>query len=315
MTSYLSKTTFKYVSADGEEHETVYMSSGKVIDLNKNKTYSNINEWLSILPGSPDISKIIIKEPETNEKHTSKKRTKHMTFDDLCPNYYSALLLFIHEQYNFIDTMTLKNTLSKKCYTYAEDKDGNIVLIRYNRWNKTIYWNNTNNEMIEGTNFGTMGLKPDSNIYISNEYNRYLEDYGNQLTLYKAPFTFNNWKEYINKPIAFISTSYAYDEYDEYVNALEKECSDFTVIKIDDTNKSSIIHTCTSYPGSYQIYGKVIKIVFHSSYSNPNDILNTKYVTIQVCNYYDKKICLFKKLDDAVKYIKDMYNLFQEITL
>ncbi len=282
---YAAKTSFTYVAGDGKEYVGISMRTGKIVDSTENKTYASLEKWLESLPGSPTIDKVNIKEPEVKkakEKDKSGLKKHQYTFEKLCPTYDMALLLFAHEEYNLDDSIASSNNKYKPGNIYAEDHNGDLVMIHYHRWKVVMARNDDSGKQLESTFFEGIGIKPDTRIYISSKHTRRTNTSGDgvKIICYKPPFTKENWKEYISRPFIFYSDNSFTDEEKLILKRTNKELEkDCNIFKITDTSYySNSISSMCDISINHQLFDK--SIVFYKDirydYYN-NRALNTVY--------------------------------------
>jgi hypothetical protein len=313
---YAPKTTFTYITDDGKERIGISMRTGKIVDSIENKTYSSLKEWLENLPGSPSIDKINIKEPETKKKTVNEDglKKKEFNFKKLCPTYDMALLLFAHEQHNLDDSISYTSNKYKTSNIYAEDHNGDLVIIHYNRW-KVIMSRNSDSDdntqrKLESVYFEGIGIKPDTKLYIlSNCFGtKHTSTNLCKMISYKPPFTKENWKEYISRPFIFYYDNLLYDTEKQTLKdtfiTFQQSDNGCNIINLDYFRKDSItthgiIDKCITFyanrPYTYYSQG-ILKHMYYIGNHKPTS------------EERDKLNCKCDNFEEALNKLKTYYN-------
>lgn len=317
---YPAKTTFTYITGDGSQRNGNYMRTGKVVDSTDNKTYESLEKWLESLPGSPTIDKVTVQEPEIKKKEKSDLKKHQYTFDKLCPTYDMALLLFCHEQNNLDDSITTSNNKYRPGNIYAEDHNGDLVMIHYHRWKVIMARTDDAGKQLESIYFEGIGIKPDTKLYISSKYNRRTNTSGDgdKLTVYKPPFTKDNWKEYINRPtIFYISESINDEENSAILQKLNEIKSCNIINKLNYYTYNSILYACDN--GKYnQLFGKCINIYksYKYNYYNHDTRQNCSKYNYYINNYSSNlDIRGRKEYDTLDKLLEALKGAYESITI
>ncbi len=319
---YAAKTSFIYVTGDGKEYVGISMRTGKIVDSTENKTYASLEKWLEELPGSPTIDRVTIKEPEAKKAKEKTDLKKHQyTFNKLCPTYDMAVLLFAHEEHILDDSITSSNKKYRPGNIYAEDYNGDLVMIHYNRWKIVMSRNDDSDKQLESIYFEGIGIKPDTKLYISSKYTRRYNTSGDgaKIICYKPPFTKENWKEYINRPFIFYSNDFFTNEETIIVREIIKQLEkNFNIIKINNnsryTNSISSICDTSEYR---QLFDKIIVLYKYTTYNNINNNIkqiNKYYITNNSIKDNTRGCIKSENFEETITNLKKACNVMLGIT-
>ncbi len=207
---YKPSTTLRYFTNENGKHYTaVVLKDQRILSLKvageKDKTiYDSLDNWLSSIPYSVDVSDLDIKEREYAPKPPFKvPMYDTITLKDIAPTYDLLRFLLTYEAFS------LKNSLCKdvkkfQTKTYVMDAEGNLHPVKYNRSMGKLY---SEYHRKAGTSLEEIGFPAGADIYVSVP-GTYYEWPQNTPSLEKAlfPFSAENYEEFYTAKFAFVVT-------------------------------------------------------------------------------------------------------------
>ncbi len=246
---YKPSTTLRYFTNENGKHYTaVVLKDQRILSLKvageKDKTiYDSLDDWLSSIPYSVDVSDLDIKEREYAPKKPFKvQKSDTITLKDIAPTYDLLRFLLTYEAFSLKNSLC-KNVKQFQTKTYVMDGEGNLHPVKYSRNMGKLY---SEYHRKVGTTLEVLGFPAGADIYVNVPGVYYGKS---QITpsLEKVlfPFSAENYKDFYTAKFAFVSTPIRsfwrnYDMYNNVCNTL-KEKGYYIYSKFFQTNKDSIM--------------------------------------------------------------------------
>jgi hypothetical protein len=229
MTKLMPSMILRYFTNENGKHYTaVVLKDQRILSLKvageKDKTiYDSLDNWLSSIPYSVDVSDLDIKEREYAPKLPFKiQKSDTITLKDIAPTYDLLRFLLTYEAFSLKNSLCM-NVKKFQTNTYVMDGEGNLHPVKYSRNMGKLY---SEYHRKVGTSLEEIGFPSGADIYIS------VPGYGRtQITpsLEKVlfPFSAENYEEFYTAKIAFVSTPirsfWINDMYNNVCNTLKEK--------------------------------------------------------------------------------------------